>query len=289
MNEGDAFMPKKFFSISEISQLDFSSLVAVVREPNMCSGGRETIRSIICECNIKNNAKILEVGSNTGYSSIEFAQSLPMSTVIGVDINPTSVEFAKQKANVNNIKNVNFLCNDAKKLPFSDDSFDVVFISNVTSFINEKEEAISEYFRVLRPGGSLIAVPIYYRSNPPIELMKKVSNAIGAILEVWNKNDWIKMISDQKNDLFLYYQEDFCYVKSEDDQIKNYVSMVMEQEHLQQYSPELRESMRKRLEYFYQLFDNNLEYCGFSILCFKYKDANNIPILHRTKSLKYNV
>ena len=273
-------------SISE--QLDFSSLVALVREPNMCSGGRDTIRRIISECNINNGDSILEVGSNTGYSSIEFATTLPRSTIVGIDVNLTAVEFARQKASDFKVPNVQFLCEDARSLPFEDASFDIVFVSNVTSFIEDKEKAISEYFRVLKPGGMLIAVPIYYRFNPPRNLLTEVSKAISTSIQVWNKSDWIHMIYNVNKELFIYYQEDFSYVKTEDSQITEYVNMVMTQEHLQYYSVEERETIKDRLKYFYRLFDKNLEYCGFSILCFKFKDANNIPILHKVKQLKDN-
>ncbi|EGQ3526190.1 class I SAM-dependent methyltransferase [Staphylococcus pseudintermedius] len=277
-------MHKSEDSSLEVEKLDFSSLVGIVREPNMCSGGRETIRRIIIEGNIAPDSKILEVGSNTGFSSIEFANVLPNSKVIGIDINKQSVEFSKQKAKKYLVNNVEFIHSDARNLPFEDNSFDVVFVSNVTSFINEKETAIKEYLRVLRPGGMFVTAPIYYRNIPSSKMINEVELAINAKLDIQKKEDWKRLFL--KKELFLYHESDYEYIKSSDKEINEYVEMVMSQKHLNKYTKETRNELSERLKYFYTLFDENLSFAGFSILIYKYKDANNIPVLHKTKKLK---
>lgn len=265
---------------NEILNMDFSSLVALVREPNMCSGGRETIRTIINESNIKESANILEVGSNTGFSSIEFATVLPNSQVTGIDINPISVEFAKNKAKNFNVTNVEFIHSDALELPFGNNSFDVVFVSNVTSFIDEKQKAINEYLRVLKPGGMLVVVPIYYKIKPPENLVKNVEKAINAKLNIWDKEFWKNLFMDE--DLYLYFEKDFKYIESKEEEINQYVQMVMTQDHINEFDIETRTALSNKLKYFYELFDENLKFAGFSILTYKYNDANNIPILHKS-------
>jgi len=110
MEEKENLFIQENLTEKSISKMDFSSLVALVREPNMCSGGKETIRMAIKEGNINQNSKILEIGSNTGFSSIEFATVMPSSQVVGIDVNPISVEFAKNKAEMFDIKNVKFIC-----------------------------------------------------------------------------------------------------------------------------------------------------------------------------------
>lgn len=271
---------KNDLTVSEIEKMDFSSVVAITREPNMCSGGIETLRVIIRECNLRRDAKILEIGSNTGFSSIEFACMMPESEVTGIDINPISVEFSKDKANQFGINNVKFIQSNALELPFEDNSFDMIFVSNVTSFINDRENAIVEYTRVLKPGGVLAAAPIYYRQNPPANIISDVEDAILAKIDVWDKQYW--------DNLFLsfnmkcYYTQDYKYIRSTQEEIDKYVEMVFSQKHLEAYESEIREALRKRLSYFYELFDVNLSYAGYSIMLYRYKSPNDIPILHKT-------
>ena len=274
----------KDLTVKEIEKMDFSTLVAVVREPNMCSGGRETIRTAIKEGNIGGAVNILEVGSNTGYSSIEFAITLPNSKVTGIDINPLSVAFATDKAKSYHIKNVEFLCSDATNLPFEDNAFDVLFVSNVTSFIPDKEAALKEYVRVLKPQGLLIAAPISYNALPPYHIVKNVENAIGTSLTVADSAQWTNYF--EKNGLSLYFSKSYEYVRSTDQDITEYVEMVMAQDHLKYYSLEIQKELSKRLQYFYSLFDENLSYAGFDILIYRKMDPNNIRILHKTRERK---
>lgn len=272
----------KDLTIEEIETMDFSTLVAVVREPNMCSGGRETIRTAIKEGNIAGALNILEVGSNTGYSSIEFAITLPDSKVTGIDINPLSVAFATEKAKSYNIKNVEFICSDATNLPFENNVFDVLFVSNVTSFIPDKKTALKEYIRVLKPQGLIVAAPISYQSLPPYHVVKKVEAAIGASLTVADRAQWTDYF--EKAGLSLYFSKSYEYVCSTYQEINEYVEMVMAQDHLKYYSLEIQQELSKRLQYFYKLFDENLSYAGFDILIYRKTDPNNIPILHKTRT-----
>ena len=54
-------------------------------------------------------------------------------------------------------ENLTFAVADATALPYSDNSFDVVIISNALHIIPQPERALYEIDRVLRPGGLLIA------------------------------------------------------------------------------------------------------------------------------------
>lgn len=272
---------EKNLTVTEIEEMDFSSLVAIVREPNMCSGGKETIRTIIKEANLQTDLKILEVGSNTGYSSIQFALDLPHARVTGIDLNPISVEFSKEKAKKYGVKNVEFICANALQLPFEDNSFDVVFVSNVTSFISNREQAISEYLRVLKPHGFFVAAPISYFKLPPYEVVKAVEKAIAAPLIVSNEEQWTSLFDE--NDLSLYFSKKYRYIRSSKEEIEEYVDMVMSNEHLEAYDMDLQKSLRDRLYYFYDLFDKNLSFACFDILIYRYQDPNDIPILHKTQ------
>ncbi len=271
---------ERTYSKEEIINTDFSNLVSIVREPNMCSGGIETIRVIIRESNLRHDASILEIGSNTGFSSLEFASTLPHAKVTGIDINKQSVAFSKAKAEEHGIKNVEFIQSDARTLPFEDHSFDLVFCSNVTSFINDRDSAISEYLRVLKPNGVLAAAPIYYREIPPFHIKKSVEEAIHSNIDVWDKSFWEETFED--HGLKPYFTEDFKYLESTREEIEQYISMVMSQEHLSTVDPDIKKAMENRLRYFYELFDKNLTYCGFSIMLYKFKPINPEPILHKS-------
>ena len=142
--------------------LNFSEIVGIVNEPNRCSGGAKTIRQILRNVYLAPGSIIVELGSNTGFSSLEFALNRPDCKIIGVDINQKSVEISKNKAEKSNLRNVEFICENMLDSSIANNSVDLLFVSNVTSFVNEREKAVLEYKRILKPNGILAFVPIYY-------------------------------------------------------------------------------------------------------------------------------
>jgi len=56
-----------------------------------------------------------------------------------------------------NIENVDFKKTSGVNLPFDDHTFDVVISNGVINLIPDKETAMSEIYRVLKPTGRLMA------------------------------------------------------------------------------------------------------------------------------------
>ncbi|NKZ03430.1 class I SAM-dependent methyltransferase [Actinomadura latina] len=264
----------------EIRGLDFSRVVALVNEPNMPSGGGATVRRVIELAAPKTGRPILEVGSNTGYSSIEFASWVD-APVTGVDINPVSNEFARRKAAAAGVDNVSFVLGDGLRLPFPDASFDLVFCSNVTSFMADHRRARDEYYRVLANRGALVVVPIYYRTAPPETLRRSVEEAIGAPLPVTTREYWEDVFA--RPEATLIADEPYVYERQTRDRISAYVDRVVSAEHLAGLPEEKAGALREQLRYFYELFDENLTYAGFSIMVFRKGHPNPEPVLHRTR------
>ena len=73
----------------------------------------------------------------------------------------------------------------------------MVFCSNVTSFIDDKEKAINEYIRLTKPNGFVSAVPIYYAKKPPKNIVENVSNEIGTEIKIWDKKFWLDKFSHE--------------------------------------------------------------------------------------------
>ncbi|MBA5629359.1 class I SAM-dependent methyltransferase [Moheibacter lacus] len=59
---------------------------------------------------------------------------------------------------------------DIQNLPFKDNSFDVVFCNHVLEHVDDDKKALSELFRVMKPGGwGIFQVPIRYQLNETFE------------------------------------------------------------------------------------------------------------------------
>jgi SAM-dependent methyltransferase len=267
-------------SVAEIRALDFSSIVGLTNEPNMPSGGGATVRRVLQLARPRAGRPVLEVGSNTGYTSIEMASWLD-APVTGLDVNPVSNALATAKAQRENITNVTFVLGDGQGMPFADDTFELVFCSNVTSFIADPRKAAEEYYRVLAPRGILAAVPIYYRRTPPESLRSAVEEAIGVPLKITDKDYWADVFS--RPGVSLIADEPYEYVRQCNERITGYVDMVMRQSHLLGQLPEKVAALRERLAHFYEIFDQNLQYAGYSIMLFRLAHPNPESVLHLTR------
>jgi len=113
---------------------------------------------------IRPTDNILDVGCGPGTITYGFAEYVPEGTVTGVDYTPSIIEkaraFALSKIHEDDGKSrgkVEFvLGNVLERLPFEDESFDIIFSSQVLTHLGDSSiQALKEMRRVLKPGGIL--------------------------------------------------------------------------------------------------------------------------------------
>ena len=80
-------------------------------------------------------------------------ETMPDAEITCLDYSPDMMERAKRQAGKRGLKNVRFIQGDVGKLPFEDNSFDLVMSLNGFHAFPDKEAAYSEIFRILKPGG----------------------------------------------------------------------------------------------------------------------------------------
>ena len=100
--------------------------------------------------------RVLDLGSGAGTDSLVAAQMVgEEGSVTGIDMTPAMLEKARGAAAEMGATNVEFLESEAERLPFADESFDVVISNGVIDLVPDKDAVFSELHRVLRPGGRL--------------------------------------------------------------------------------------------------------------------------------------
>lgn len=102
------------------------------------------------------NAHVLDAGSGSGAYARAIARSDPTLSVIGIDINPSYVAYAARRATHEGLANLAFRPGDLQSLPVEDAVLDAVWTRYVLYFLPEPERALTEFRRVLRPGGRVV-------------------------------------------------------------------------------------------------------------------------------------
>ncbi len=98
--------------------------------------------------------RILEVGVGTGLSLPRYA---PTTSIVGVDISERMLDVARKRVKKLGLANVESIeVGDAEDLQFPDNSFDVVVAQYVVTACPNPEAALTEFARVVRPGGEVV-------------------------------------------------------------------------------------------------------------------------------------
>jgi ubiquinone/menaquinone biosynthesis C-methylase UbiE len=96
----------------------------------------------------------LEIGSGTGYFSLNLLSAGAIETATCTDISPGMLATLRGNAGRLGFE-VETVVAEAERLPFADDSFDLVFGHAVLHHIPDLRRATGEFLRVLRPGGTV--------------------------------------------------------------------------------------------------------------------------------------
>jgi len=96
----------------------------------------------------------LDVGCGAGHWGRALLPHLPDARLVGVDREASFLELARRDGDP---ERTEYVVGEAERLPFEDDSFDLVTCQLVLIHVADPAAAIAEMRRVLRPGGVLLA------------------------------------------------------------------------------------------------------------------------------------
>lgn len=114
---------------------------------------------IISRSGIKEGMKVLEVGCGSGAFTTFVARAVgDKGEVFALDIQPEMLKQIENKLKQpenENIKNIRLIEGDALNIPLEDNTFDLVYSITVFQELPDKNKALKEMKRVLKPDGIL--------------------------------------------------------------------------------------------------------------------------------------
>lgn len=104
---------------------------------------------------------VLEAGCGIATDGARFVTNGAMYT--GLDASPTALGLARRRFTLKDLSG-HFVGGSVTNLPFADRSFDLVFSHGVIHHIVHTAAAAREFYRVLKPGGTVL-VMVYHRNS----------------------------------------------------------------------------------------------------------------------------
>ena len=133
--------------------------------------------------------KMVDVGCGIGGSSRHISRKFGC-TAQGVTLSPYQANRGNELAQQQGLADkCSFQVADALDMPFSDNSFDLVWSLESGEHMPDKEKFVNELFRVAQPGGRIIIVTWTHRDLKEGEtsLTKKEEKLLAAIVSSWFK------------------------------------------------------------------------------------------------------
>jgi ubiquinone/menaquinone biosynthesis C-methylase UbiE len=110
-------------------------------------------RDLIARIDIAVSGDILEIACGTGRLTRHLRSALPDARIAALDLNPDMIAVARPRLADAAIQ---WQTGDAQDLPYPTGSFDLVICQFGIMFMPDKAKALTQFLRVLRPGGKLL-------------------------------------------------------------------------------------------------------------------------------------
>ncbi|MFU2132039.1 class I SAM-dependent methyltransferase [Gallibacterium anatis] len=155
-------------------------------------GGKKGTDWLIANGDFNKDKKVLEVACNMGTTAIGLAERFGCH-IEGVDLDEQAL--AKAQKNISEAKLDNLIHvqrANAMKLPFADSSFDIVINEAMLTMLplEAKRKAVTEYFRVLKPGGFLLTHDVMLLEHNEAQILATLREVINVSITPLTKEGW---------------------------------------------------------------------------------------------------
>lgn len=122
---------------------------------------------VMAKLDLKPGDAVADLGAGSGYFTIRFAKAVgPSGKVYAVDVLPQMLEYVRQRALDEGIKNIELVEASPYSPRLPPRSVDMIFICNTLHHIADRETYYPLLIQALRPGGRLVNIDFYKKPLP---------------------------------------------------------------------------------------------------------------------------
>ncbi len=195
-----------------------NSLIHALFGTSFHPGGLKLTKELCEKLNLSPKDKVLDLASGLGTTAIFLAEEFGVS-ITGIDVSEINVKKSNLLAQDKGLgERVKFVVANAEKLPFEDQSFDVIISECSLCLFQNKELAILEMNRLLKFGGRLGITDVAIEKKLPIDIEKMIFK-VTCISDALSMNGYRQVL--EKGGFIIHFLENRkTYVNKMIDDIK---------------------------------------------------------------------
>ena len=140
---------------------------------------------------LKPGETVLDLGSGGGIDVLLSAKRVGAAgQVYGLDMTDEMLALARENQRKAGVTNVEFLKGEIEAIPLPDNSVDVIISNCVINLSADKDRALAEAFRVLKPGGRFAVSDIVTRGEVPDAIRRNIELWIGCVGGALEEHDY---------------------------------------------------------------------------------------------------
>jgi SAM-dependent methyltransferase len=139
---------------------------------------------------------VLDLGSGGGIDVLLSARRVgPSGRAYGLDMTDEMLALARENQRKSGLANVEFLKGQIEDIPLPDGAVDVIISNCVINLSTDKDRALAEAFRVLKPGGRVAVSDVVVRGEIPPEIRRSVELWVGCISGALDESVYVEKLT----------------------------------------------------------------------------------------------
>ncbi|MFT7485978.1 MAG: arsenite methyltransferase [Candidatus Paceibacteria bacterium] len=144
----------------------------------------------VAMASIREGETVVDLGAGGGLDVFLSSKKVgPTGRAIGIDMTGDMISLARANADKGGYENVKFYLAEIEAMPLPDNSVDCVISNCVLNLCTDKDAALKEIYRVLKPGGRLAISDIALRKELPATVAQEVAAWTGCIAGALTMSD----------------------------------------------------------------------------------------------------
>lgn len=150
---------------------------------------------LVSSCGFEGTELVVDLGCGPGHTALACARHA--AQVIGIDVTPEMVAAASALAAQRSLSNAEFRVGNVEQLPFASASVDVVTSRVSAHHYSDAGRALSEAFRVLKPGGLMLISDTVAPEDPAFDTFFNAVEFLRDSSHVrdYKGSEWMRMLA----------------------------------------------------------------------------------------------